>query len=348
MEFNNNTINNSQFNINYNLNSHKHKYCPSIKRYLENIQGCQKCEGGEECYGLFKNKKRIIAIGDLHGDFEVLIAAFLKAKLIDKNDNWIGGDTHVVQLGDILDRGGRGSSVETNENEELYILKFLEEMDNKAKQDGGRVLCVIGNHELMNLMSDFRYTTDNTRRMFDIVGSPHTRETLFRPGGLLANKIACMAFGIIKVNDWIFVHAGLLPEHLKNTKSINDKFKKINNLVKDIFTGTRTQKQLSNEEHNLIFGSQGIFWTREFSKQDFQCNDIDKIANSFTPMKLNKGGIIVGHTPQQGIDYKCNKRIWFVDNAMSKAFGDKENPSDRVQILEISYKNKKEIIKVIK
>jgi hypothetical protein len=47
---------------------------------------------------------RIIVIGDIHGDWERMIKLLNIAKLIDKDDNWIGGNTVVVQVGDQIDR----------------------------------------------------------------------------------------------------------------------------------------------------------------------------------------------------------------------------------------------------
>ena len=49
------------------------------------------------------NNNRIIAIGDIHGDYYIFIELLKLAKVIDNNLNWIGKDTYVIQLGDTLD-----------------------------------------------------------------------------------------------------------------------------------------------------------------------------------------------------------------------------------------------------
>ena len=51
----------------------------------------------------FRKFKRIIAIGDIHGDFDVFIKTLLLGGVIDENNNWIAHDTIVVQLGDQVD-----------------------------------------------------------------------------------------------------------------------------------------------------------------------------------------------------------------------------------------------------
>ena len=49
------------------------------------------------------NDNKIIAIGDIHGDYIIFIELLKLAKVIDSNLNWVGKDTYVVQLGDTLD-----------------------------------------------------------------------------------------------------------------------------------------------------------------------------------------------------------------------------------------------------
>ena len=60
-------------------------------------------------YDILPACKRIIVIGDIHGDWSITKRIFLKNNLIDYNGKWIAEpkDTKVVQVGDILDRGGR-------------------------------------------------------------------------------------------------------------------------------------------------------------------------------------------------------------------------------------------------
>ena len=54
---------------------------------------------------VWKNVERVIAIGDLHGDYDQYRAVMMMAGLIDENGAWIAGRTHLVQTGDIPDRG---------------------------------------------------------------------------------------------------------------------------------------------------------------------------------------------------------------------------------------------------
>jgi hypothetical protein len=73
--------------------------------------------------------------------------AFRLANLIDDSENWTDGSTIVVQVGNVLDRGG----------DEITILYFLERLRQQADKTNGKVITMNGNHEIMNVESDFRY-----------------------------------------------------------------------------------------------------------------------------------------------------------------------------------------------
>uniref|UniRef100_A0A6C0EI77 Calcineurin-like phosphoesterase domain-containing protein n=1 Tax=viral metagenome TaxID=1070528 RepID=A0A6C0EI77_9ZZZZ len=287
-----------------------------------------------------KNNSRIIAVGDIHGDFHTLLHALYKAKVINKNSEWIGGATIVIQLGDQLDKGGRGSiSVDhTNDSvEELKIIEFLHNLHFQALANGGGVYSLIGNHELMNIMGDFRYVSP---LHIDGFGGYEQRKELFKPGGALAVKLACNTNGIMKIGDWIFVHAGLLPEHIENFTLGN-----INKIVRDILLGKTNMNNIGPEIYDLMFNQNSLFWNRYYTidTNPEKCKILNKTLNILNIGKT--GGMVVGHTPQKHITSGCNNKLWMADVGMSSAFGSKNNNSDRVEILEII--NNGKIINVI-
>jgi hypothetical protein len=91
----------------------------------------------------------IVAIADVHGDFDDFVAILQRAGLTDKENHWAGGKTTFVQVGDLLDRG-------PNSQEVMDLMMTLEQ---EAGQAGGRVVSLLGNHEMMNIMGDLRYVT---------------------------------------------------------------------------------------------------------------------------------------------------------------------------------------------
>lgn len=88
---------------------------------------------------------RLIAIGDLHGDLKKSKEALSIAGLIDSSGNYTGGSATVVQVGDVLDRGG----------DEIKILYLLEKLKRQAAIHGGNFITMNGNHEIMNAEGDF-------------------------------------------------------------------------------------------------------------------------------------------------------------------------------------------------
>ena len=73
--------------------------------------------------------ERIIVLGDVHGDWNKLIGALKLGKVIDDNNNWIGNDTIVVQVGDQIDRcrinGIPCENINATQDDEASDIKIL-------------------------------------------------------------------------------------------------------------------------------------------------------------------------------------------------------------------------------
>jgi hypothetical protein len=91
----------------------------------------------------------LVAIGDVHGDFDDFVGILQRIGLIDKQNHWAGGKTTFVQTGDLLDRGPKPREV----------MDLMMALEKEAGQSGGRVVGLLGNHEMMNIMGDLRYVT---------------------------------------------------------------------------------------------------------------------------------------------------------------------------------------------
>jgi hypothetical protein len=98
----------------------------------------------------------LIAIGDVHGAFDDFVAILQHAGLIDSAHHWTGGKTTFVQVGDAIDRGPKPREV----------LDLLMALENEAPKSGGRVVSLLGNHEVMNIMGDLRYVTPGNFNSF--------------------------------------------------------------------------------------------------------------------------------------------------------------------------------------
>ena len=92
---------------------------------------------------------RVVAIGDVHGSDDGFLAMLQAAGLVDQAGHWSGGTATLVQTGDVTDRGAGVKRV-------LDLVRALVE---EAPKAGGRVVPVLGNHEVMNLLGELRDVT---------------------------------------------------------------------------------------------------------------------------------------------------------------------------------------------
>jgi hypothetical protein len=168
-----------------------------------------------------EDKQRLVCIGDVHGDYAAL-EEFLKLAQVYDGKKWTGGNTILVQCGDVLDRG----------SEELLCFSLLSKLSQQATDADGRVICLWGNHEALNAAGIFHYTTgdheyekavgkdlDSTmqsnRWRLQFAGSQPVRRATFEPGGLLADPLMANLKVAVRVGKTVCVHAGLTTKHLQ-------------------------------------------------------------------------------------------------------------------------------------
>lgn len=171
---------------------------------------------------------RVVAVADVHGAFPELVAALREAAVIDESLHWKAGATHLVSLGDLLDRGA----------ESRKVLDLLMRIEGEARAAGGAVHVVLGNHEVMNIAGDLRYVSEAEYRAFSGTDDDALREAAWQrvraqepeaaraafdatyPAGYFAHRQAFSADGhygawllqrpfLITINDTAFVHGGL-------------------------------------------------------------------------------------------------------------------------------------------
>jgi hypothetical protein len=118
---------------------------------------------------------RIVAVGDLHGDFAAWRAIASAAGLVDRRGRWTGGDTVLVQTGDVVDRGP----------DSLKIVEDLMRLQREAPRAHGRVVALVGNHEAMNVTDDLRYVSPG-----DYAAFVNAKSAALREQAHLANKAA--------------------------------------------------------------------------------------------------------------------------------------------------------------
>ncbi len=100
---------------------------------------------------------RTVAVGDVHGDYGQFVKALRAAGVIDDKSNWIGGTTHLVQTGDVLDRGP----------DSRQVMDLLMDLEAQSRSQGGRVHALIGNHVAAGCAPLVRDATEDEQMSFD-------------------------------------------------------------------------------------------------------------------------------------------------------------------------------------
>ena len=88
--------------------------------------------------------ERVVAIGDVHGAYEEFTGILRMAGLLDQRDRWSGGRAHLVQTGDVLDRGA----------DSRKVIDLLRRLEREAAGAGGAVHALLGNHEFTRQVGD--------------------------------------------------------------------------------------------------------------------------------------------------------------------------------------------------
>ncbi|KAH6564809.1 hypothetical protein BASA62_007694 [Batrachochytrium salamandrivorans] len=243
----------------------------------------------EEMFGIYStqssdaiSERRVVAIGDLHGDFKMSVKTLQMANIIDVNFNWIAGNTIVVQT--------------------LYAL--LRALTDQAKRHGGRLIQLLGNHETMNMAGDLRYVSDEDIASY---GGLNIRSHAFSENGDLGRYLRTLGIGA-KVDDTVFFHAGT---GLKWSRLGIDV---LNTLAHQELVG-RNAEYISNSE---IFDEHGPLWYRGFATRDDNvfCDFVKDVL-----FNLKASRMVIGHTPTEDgrISNRCDGLVYIIDVGISRS-----------------------------
>jgi hypothetical protein len=239
---------------------------------------------------------------------------------------WIGGPSHVVIVGDILDGLRTGSEFRKqcgNHDQlehqypqiEVKILKFLNKLDEYAEKSEGRVIKLVGNHEAMNFLNDKNDQNVETYAFANTMSEPITTKSYyenlsrssyfnFEHNGFELFRERGTAVLLI-INDIIFVHGNL------NSTIRYNEIEHINNTLNGVTT-------IKNEYFKSLFGrasdpyTKSILWDRTSGYDEYtskrlnekdkrHCIMLNRYIEQFCAHGLcNKDNVklIIGHCPQ--------------------------------------------------
>jgi hypothetical protein len=258
--------------------------------------------------------KRIVAVGDIHGDYDTLVSVLKSARIINTKLNWAGGTTRLVQLGDIPDRG----------SSTRRIMDLLMKLEQQAERAEGKVHVLIGNHDAMNVYGDLRYVTPQEYQEFVTEDSAAVRQSFLErevsdlkkraeaaggsfqaddawrakweaehPLGWFEHRFAYGPKGkygnwirshdaILKLDDTVFVHGGIGPKYAGiSMEAINDRVR-------------QELQDFSLLNGGIVTDPEGPLWYRGLVEGDEQelTEHLAAVLKSFGASR-----IVVGHTP---------------------------------------------------
>ena len=258
--------------------------------------------------------RHVYSVGDLHGDYKSTEKILTSLGLMGSAGEWTGGQAILVQTGDITDRG----------DESGEIFRALFRLQDEAPQQGGRVILLLGNHELMNLQDDFRYSTQ--KDTLSLLANATSRSEAFSRNGWLGQAIRqrMQAVALLGPEDGLskpvlFVHAGLLPNFVEARNA-----EELNGVVRQLIDN-KAASDLRDDPSPLL-GDEGPFWTRQLAlgPEAKVCQDVQKTLQATGATRM-----IVGHTAQADgrIHDRCEGRFVLGDSLISQYYTGTAHPS---------------------
>lgn len=283
--------------------------------------------------------ERVIAIGDLHGDYAQYLNVMRSAGLIDRKGKWSGGEAHLVQTGDITDRG----------DDSRKIIDHLVKLAKQAKRKGGYVHLLIGNHETMNVVGDLRYVTEGEFNAFQSRKSQRFQDLQWQrqvdwmrvnvltfeamdlvayrrewqqrvPLGWVEHRLAWALSGeygqwvknnpiAIQVNDTLFLHGGISAKYCKFS---------LEALTRQAIAAMQNYDPAVT---TIIDDPLGPVWYRGLATED----ETDIIYSQTLDNVLKRYGverIVVGHTPTGGAVWpRFDQRVIVNDTGIAGYYG---------------------------
>jgi hypothetical protein len=331
----------------------------------------------ENEYGIFKAdiNDDIYVIGDMHGDYQVFVHCLVDlcccctiTKVYDDIENnyknreylsWIDGCSSVaVFCGDIIHRKRFSDITLDDECSDIYLLETLFRLMKEAKKNGGDIIYILGNHEIMNILDpdEESYTSELNLQ----------RNKIFFEDKNKINQLVENSYAWIRINDTLIAHGGLCSNYLDILKDIkivdNDIVRYVNENFRRYFLNfdnTKINKKdisfnlfiefdiVDKKKHNL-------FWCREWGYNNIDCVQFKKILEKIKCKKM-----IIAHCPQflssskpKMINFEClnegdnDYNLARVDLGMSRAFEYNGNNKKFIDYIKNNFNRKMAVLKI--
>jgi hypothetical protein len=284
----------------------------------------------------FTDVAKIVAVGDLHGAYKEFVEILKGTEIVAETDgelHWAAGKTHLVQMGDIIDRG----------KEPKKIFDLISMLEGEALAAGGRVHMLIGNHEELNIMGlsldvpggvsieqfkDFlpdRYRAAKEKEFQrtagpgadtgpywkQLISDPDAQAEYYREFNYSYGRWIARHNAVVKINDVVFVHGGLSESF--STYPCG----RLNYLLT-----TELERYIRGDTNfvpRIVHNERGPLWYRELAipeNEDILKDEVDRILNN-----LGARAMVVAHTPSLAsisllhLD-RFGGKVWVIDTGI--------------------------------
>ena len=245
--------------------------------------------------GKYKTEERVVALSDVHGQYDVFVDLLRTHAIVDEDNNWSFQKGHLVITGDVMDRGDKV----------MECLWLIHKLEQQAMQAGGYVHFLLGNHELMVMNGNLDFLHRKYRYTSALLKTPY--QELFSKDTALGTWLASKNV-LVQINDVLYVHGGISQQ----TMSLNLGIDAINNTFKKELYYQDEKTIDSNPKLFTLYYDDGPLWYRGYAyPYSFNKEYVDK-----TLSELNLRSIVVGHTSLPNIKGLYDNRIVLIDSSI--------------------------------
>jgi hypothetical protein len=277
---------------------------------------------------------RVVAVGDLHGAYDNFVLLLRATGIVGPDLHWTGGRNHLVQIGDVIDRGPGARK----------IFDLIRRLEGEAAEAGGRVHMLIGNHEaiaIMGLSFDYEGAV-SVEQFLSFLPERYRRakEEEFRkkdgPEADLTSLWAQLSrtdlgaqsayfeffrehYGrwiadhdtAVKIDGAVFVHGGINEEYSRWS------LERLNRIVSMELLGLMMNRPM---QPKVVFDPRGPLWYRDDAgPEDVMTGEIDRVLAN-----LGAKALVIGHTSTIGSRTlalsRLDGRVWTIDTGIWEPF----------------------------
>ncbi|MCR9013131.1 metallophosphoesterase [Gabonibacter chumensis] len=235
---------------------------------------------------------QIFVISDPHGNMDCFVSILQAGKVIDEAYRWVFGRNRVVIIGDVFDRG----------EDVLPIFWLIYKLEQEAREAGGAVTFLLGNHEEMVLRGDLRYTREKYLNMAKRLGLSY--QELWHGNSELGRWLQTKNTVAI-VGDDVFVHAGFSREFAALKESLEE----VNRTVSASLFLSKPERKAVSGLSAFLFSGKGPLWYRGMvlNKKKYDPMTLKEVKSVMQKLKVEK--VWVGHTIFKDISRFYGKRV---------------------------------------